>query len=56
MPTRTILVWAAFCLAKMGNRESLPAIQKLAEEFQERDRDLLNKALLLLRQNANKTP
>ncbi len=49
-------VWAAFCLARMGSRESLPAIQKLAEESQERDKDLLNKALLLLRQNADKTP
>ncbi len=49
-------VWAAFCLAKMGSRESLPAIQELAEQSQERDSDLLNKALLLLRQNADKTP
>ena len=48
-------VWAAFCLAKMGSRESLPAIQRLAGESQERDRDLLNKALLLPHQNADQT-
>ncbi len=49
-------VWAAFCLAKMGSHDSLPAIQKLADESREPDRDLLKKALLLLRQNADKTP
>jgi hypothetical protein len=49
-------VWAAFCLAKMGSGESVAAIERLAEASQERDRDLLDKALLLLRQNAEKTP
>jgi len=49
-------VWAAFCLARIGNVESLPAIQKLAEESQERDKDLLNKALQLLRDKASKMP
>lgn len=49
-------VWAAFCLAKMGNIESLPAIQKLADESQGPDKDLLGKALELLRKNAGKTP
>jgi len=49
-------IWAAFCLAKMGSRESLPAIQKLAEKSEERDKYLLDKAVLLLRQNAGTTP
>jgi len=46
-------VWAAFCLAKMGSVESLPAIQKLADESQGPDRNLLDKAIQLLR---DKTP
>jgi len=49
-------VWAAFCLAKMGRGESAVAIRKLAGESQERDRGLLKKALLLLRENAGKRP
>jgi hypothetical protein len=49
-------VWAALCLAKMGSVESLSAIQKLADGYQGPDKDLLDKALLLLRQNASKTP
>ena len=49
-------VWAAFCLAKIGDVESLPAIQKLAEEAQGPDKDLLNKAVQLLRRNATNTP
>ena len=49
-------VWAAFCLAKMGRGESAVAIHKLAGESQERDRGLLKKALLLLRENAGKRP
>lgn len=49
-------VWAAFCLAKMGNIESLPAIQKLADESQGPDRDLLNKAVQLLRAKGSKAP
>ena len=49
-------VWAAFCLAKMGSGGSAAAIEKLATASQERDRDLLKKALLLLRGNAEKTP
>ncbi len=49
-------VWAALCLAKMGSVESLPAIQKLADEYQGPDKDLLTKALLLLRKNADQTP
>jgi hypothetical protein len=46
-------VWAAFCLAKMGNSESLPALQKLAEESQGPDKDLLNKAIQLLREKGS---
>ncbi len=49
-------VWAAFCLATMGNLESLPAIQKLAEESQGPDKDLLNRAIQLLREKGSKTP
>jgi hypothetical protein len=49
-------VWAAFCLAKMGSTESLPAIQKLADESQGVDRDLLDKAIQLLRDQNEKTP
>jgi hypothetical protein len=49
-------VWAAFCLAQMGNVESQPAIQRLADETQGPDKDLFNKALELLRKNADKTP
>jgi hypothetical protein len=49
-------VWAAFCLAKMGSIESLPAIQKLADESQGPDRDLLDKAIQLLRDKSEKTP
>lgn len=48
-------VWAAFCLAQMGHNESLPAIQTLADEAQEPDKDLLNKALQLLRKNIDGT-
>ena len=49
-------VWAAFCLAKMGSTESLPAIQKLADESQGPDRNLLDKAIQLLRDKSEKTP
>jgi hypothetical protein len=49
-------LWAAFCLAKMGDVASLPAIQKLADESQGPDKDLLGKALQLLRKNADKPP
>ena len=49
-------VWAAFCLAKIGDIESLPAIQRLADESQGPDKDLLSKALELLRKNADKPP
>jgi hypothetical protein len=49
-------VWAAFCLAKMGDVASLPAIQKLADESQGPDKDLLGKALELLRKNADRPP
>jgi hypothetical protein len=49
-------VWAALCLAKMGNGESLPAIQKLAQKYQGPDKDLLNKAIQLLREKGSKAP
>ncbi len=49
-------VWAAFCLAKMGSIESLLAIQNLADESQGPDRDLLDKAIQLLRDRSEKTP
>lgn len=49
-------VWAALCLAKMGNTESLHAIQKLADESQGPDRNLLDKAIQLLRDKSEKTP
>jgi hypothetical protein len=48
-------VWAAFCLAKMGDSASLSAIQKLAEESQEQDKELLHKALQLLREKSGQT-
>jgi len=49
-------VWAAFCLAKMGDAESLPAIERLAAGARGEDKDLLAKALQLLRERAAKTP
>jgi hypothetical protein len=49
-------VWAAFCLAKMGDAESLPAIERLAQEAQGTDKDLFNQALQLLRKNARQAP
>ena len=48
--------WAAFCLAKRGDRSSLSSIEKLAAEAQGKDKDLLNKALQLLQKNADKPP
>jgi hypothetical protein len=49
-------VWAALCLAKMGDSGSLPVIQKLAEEYQGPDKDLLSKALQLLQAKTGQTP
>ncbi len=49
-------VWAAFCLAKMGSTESLPEIQRLADESQGPDRNLLAKAIQLLRDKDEMTP
>jgi hypothetical protein len=48
--------WAAFCLARIGDVQSLPALQKLAEESRGRDKDLFQKALQLLRDTAGKAP
>ena len=42
-------VWAAFCLAKMGDVGSEAAIRKLADASQGRDKELLGKAIQLLR-------
>ena len=40
----------------MGDRGSLLAIQKLAEEYQGPDKDLLGTALQLLQAKAGQTP
>jgi hypothetical protein len=46
-------VWAAFCLAKRGDRPSLPAIEKLADESTERAKELLQQAAELLRNKSS---
>lgn len=47
--------WAAFCLAKRGDQPSLPAIEELATRSQGRDKELLDAAIQLLRNNIQKT-
>ncbi len=41
--------WAAFCLAKLGDRQSMSTIEKLVGESEGKDKDLLAEALQLLR-------
>ncbi len=48
--------WAAFCLAKLDDLRSRPAIEELASEIQGKDKDLLNKAIQLLREKGSKAP
>jgi HEAT repeat protein len=49
-------VWAAFCLAKIGETKSLPALRELADKYQGPDKDLLPKAVTLLQNNTGRTP
>lgn len=41
--------WAAFCLAKLGDLQSLPVIERLAKDSQGKDKELLSEALHVFR-------
>jgi hypothetical protein len=49
-------VWAAFCLARMGDTASDGVIQGLADASNERDKELYGKALRILRNRGSETP
>jgi hypothetical protein len=48
------VAYAAFCLAKLGDIDSLPQIEKLAKNSEGQDKGLLEKALILIRDNRKK--
>jgi len=48
--------WAALCLAKLGDLQSLAVIERLTRESQGKDKELAEKALQLLGEKDRKTP